>query len=445
MKKTAILLLLLFVNTLSAQRVAGLILDYTTKEPIKNAHIFINNKVLVTNKKGNFYFNFKKGKQIIFSVSHLKYNDQKITFNTDNSALTIFLYQKQESLSEIKIFSKKNRKYKINFTQLPKLPKATHSFATVLKNNKLFVMGGDASTTRDQLRRGISDLLGSSEQEIMKVISRPKIQDHHSYLGDLQVFDFDLNNWTRKKSVFREKANHNVISYGDKFYLIGGKRLSRKKKRDYLEDKIEIYNTVDKSIEIDGTNPHQAVNFEALLYKHQIFLIGGSTKKSNQGKKEYSNEIHQYDLKSGYWYLYAKMTKGKETQGIILNDTLYLFGGYRKKDLKEIEALSLKTGVWKKIGNLFKGMKKPAITVHKEIIYLFENKQIVTYNTKFNELKSYAIDLNLLGSRMHFFKNKLYIVGGYLNSEFDKVPNSGFYSISLKEFKTTRPLKAKLF
>ena len=79
MKKTAILLLLLFVNILSAQRVAGLILDYTTKEPIKNAHIFINNKVLVTNKKGNFYFNFKKGKQIIFSVSHLKYNDQKTT------------------------------------------------------------------------------------------------------------------------------------------------------------------------------------------------------------------------------------------------------------------------------------------------------------------------------------------------------------------------------
>tara|TARA_B110000090_G_scaffold128740_1_gene142289 strand:+ start:4312 stop:5649 length:1338 start_codon:yes stop_codon:yes gene_type:complete len=445
MKKTIIVLFFLFLNTLYSQRISGIILDATTKQPIENAHVFVTKKVLVTNKKGNFSFNFKKGKQILFSVSHIKYNDQKVTFNTNENTLTILLNQKQESLAEITLVSKKNLKYKINFTQLPKLPKATHSFASVLKDNQLFIIGGDASSERDELKRGISELRGSSEQEIMKLISKPKLQDFFSYLGGFQIYDFESNRWTTKEDVFRKKANHNVISYDNKFYILGGKRLSKTKKRDYLEDKIEVYNTVDQTIEIDETNPHQAVNSLALLYQDKIILMGGSIKKNKQGIKEYSVKMHAYDLKTGYWYMFAKMTKGKETQGIIAEDNLYLFGGYRGKDLTEIEVFNLKTGTWKEVGRLFKGMKKPAITTHNGIIYLFENQQLLTYNIQLNELRSYAVDLNLFGTTMHFFKDKLYIAGGYLSSDFDKIPNNGFYSISLKEFKTTRPLKAKLF
>ena len=51
-------------------------------------------------EKGKFSFNFKKGKQIRFSVSHIKYKNQKVTFNTSENTLTILLFQKQEALSE---------------------------------------------------------------------------------------------------------------------------------------------------------------------------------------------------------------------------------------------------------------------------------------------------------------------------------------------------------
>jgi hypothetical protein len=445
MKKIITILFFIFLNTLYSQRISGIILDAITKTPIENAHIFITQKVLVTNKKGKFSFNFKKGKQIRFSVSHIKYKDQKVTFNTNENTLTILLNQKQETLAEITLVSKKNLKYKINFTQLPKLPKATHSFASVLKNNQLFIIGGDASTIRDQLKRGISELRGSSEQEIMKLISKPKFQDFFSYLGDLQVYDFESNHWTLKENVFRKKANHNVISFDNKLYILGGKRLSKTKKRDYLEDKIEVYSTLNETVEIDDTNPHQAVNSLALLHQDKIILMGGSIKSNKQGIKNYTDKMHLYDLKTGYWYLLSKMTKAKETQGVVAEDNLYLFGGYQGKDLTEIEVFNLKTSTWKKVGNLFKAMKKPAITTHKDIIYLFENQQLVTYNTTSNELRSYAIDLNLFGATMHFFKDKLYITGGYLSSQFDQIPTKGFYSISLKEFKNTRPLKAKLF
>jgi N-acetylneuraminic acid mutarotase len=282
MKKIITILFFIFLNTLYSQRISGIILDAVTKTPIENAHIFITKKVLVTNIKGKFSFNFKKGKQIRFSVSHIKYKDQKVTFNTNENTLTIFLNQKQEALAEITLVSKKNLKYKINFTQLPKLPKPTHSFASVINNNQLFLIGGDASSIRDQLKRGISELRGSSEQEIMKLISKPKFQDFFSYLGDLQVYDFELNTWTSKENVFRKKANHNVISYDNKFYILGGKRLSKTKKRDYLEDKIEVYSTLNETVEIDDTNPHQAVNSLALMHQDKIILMGGSIKTNKQ-------------------------------------------------------------------------------------------------------------------------------------------------------------------
>ena len=98
MKKIITILFFIFLNTLYSQRISGIILDAVTKDPIENAHIFITKKVLVTNKKGKFSFNFKKGKQIRFSVSHIKYKDQKVTFNTSENTLTILLFQKQEAL-----------------------------------------------------------------------------------------------------------------------------------------------------------------------------------------------------------------------------------------------------------------------------------------------------------------------------------------------------------
>ena len=159
-----------------------------------------------------FSFNFKKGKQIRFSVSHIKYKDQKVTFNTSENTLTILLFQKQEALSEITLVSKKNLKYKIDFTILPVLPKSTHSFAAVIKNNQLFVIGGDASNVRDELRRGISELRGSSEQEIMKLITKPKFQDFFSYLGDLQVYDFESNQWILCQYQCKILVNNNNIN-----------------------------------------------------------------------------------------------------------------------------------------------------------------------------------------------------------------------------------------
>jgi N-acetylneuraminic acid mutarotase len=112
--------------------------------------------------------------------------------------------------------------------------------------------------------------------------------------------------------------------------------LSKKKSRELLANQIERVSLKDLSIKKDETNPHQAVNFGAVLYDDKILVFGGSIKQYKNGRIKYSNDIHFFDLKTGYWYLLTKMSKGKEVTGIIFDDKLYLFGGYNKKILQKL-------------------------------------------------------------------------------------------------------------
>jgi hypothetical protein len=183
--------------------------------------------------------------------------------------------------------------------------------------------------------------------------------------------------------------------------------------RELLSLKIELVSLKDWSLKLDETDPNQAVDFGSVLHKSKVLVFGGSTKKYKNGLKKYSDEIHFFDLKTGYWYLLIKMTKGKEVTGIVFEDKWYLFGGYNRKNLTEIESFDLKTATWKKEGTLFRGMRKPAITEDKEFIYLQEDGKIITFKPKPKTLKEYKIDLNLKGFEMHFRNETSCILGGY--------------------------------
>jgi N-acetylneuraminic acid mutarotase len=216
--------------------------------------------------------------------------------------------------------------------------------------------------------------------------------------------------------------------------------LSKKKSRELLSSQIEFVSLKDLSIKLDESNPHQAVNFGAAIYENKVLVFGGSIKKHENGRLKYSNKIHFFDLESGYWYLLTKMSKGKEVTGVVFENKLYLFGGYNRKGLTEIESFDLKTSEWKKEGTLFREMRKPAITKDKEFIYLQEDGKIITFNPKTKALKEYNIDLKLKGSEMHFSNGKLYIIGGFQVEDYRKAPSNGFYNIKVSEFFKTKPI-----
>ena len=445
MKNLILYSFLLFSTIGFSQKITGTILDFDTKKPIEKAHVFFIDKTVYTNDKGEFTYHLKNKKEVSFSVSHLKYETQKIDYEITNEPFIIFLHEKQEMLDGIEINSKENLKKLIHFSKLESLPKGVYSFASVLNKGKIHVFGGDTSNEYDKNKEGISELVYGSEAEIIKFLTRPKVASFYNYIGDIQSYDIADKQWKIKKDKVIKRAYHNAIIYKDTVLIMGGKKLSKTKFRELLANDIENVSLKDLSIKEDHTNPHQAVDFGSVLYQDKIIVFGGSTKQLKNGKIIYSDDIHLYDIKTGYWYLLTKMPKGKEVKGIIFDDKLYFFGGYNQKNLTDIESYNLKTGRWKKEGTLFTAMRNPAITKDNEFIYLQENGKMIAFSPKKNILKEYAIDLNLKNSNMHLYNENIYIIGGYsFVNEFKISPSSGVYKIEVTEFFKTKPLKTNI-
>lgn len=441
MKKITLLLFLVFSNTVFSQRISGFLLDSETKEPIYRAHIKVNKKIYLSDKKGFFSFILKNSKRI--TISHIKYQTKSVEIKT-KKRIKILLTEKRENLEEIKVTSKKLQD-KIQYKELQDFPHSVYSFGSVLKDDKILIFAGDASFIGNSIDQEKSKVFFSGTNEaaaFFRYATMPKYKDVLSFKNDVLIFDLHKNEWKITKEKVRKRANLNAALVNEKIYLLGGKRRTRTKQ--YLDHKIEVYDLKKRSISIDDVNPHQTVNFGTSVYKNKIIVSGGSTKIKRYGGKIYSEKVHFFDTDTGYWYLLTTMKKGKETKTIIVKDTLYFFGGYREENLTEIESYNLKTDTWKNEGTLFKKLGRPAVTKNKETIYLFENKQLLTYNTITKELKEYEIDLPFFDTEMFYNDRFLYILGGYKKSNFSTLASKKIVKISLDEFQKTKIINQKI-
>ena len=439
-KKIGFFLFVFLTSYIYGQSYTIKVLDSKTDQPIAKAHLKLGKKVYLTNIEGLATINKRRSQNVV--VSHIKYHSKQVRLK-NNKKVTIYLTEKHAKLDEVIITSKRNLKKYLHYTKLPSIPKTIHSFGSVLINDKLYTFGGDGSDIIYSNQKELSDVLESTEESILKFIAKSKPINFYKYRDLVFLYDFKKNTWETSASKPKARAYHKAVAYKNNMYLLGGKRLTRTRMKEILMPQIEILNMNDDSIVIDEMNPHQGVHFESLVFEDKLLVIGGSLKLKENGFKEYSDKIHFYDFKTGYWYLLTTMSKGKETSGVIIDNKLYLFGGSRNKKLTEIECFNLNTGKWSKEGNLFTAMEKPAITKHKNTVYLFENDRIVTYHIKTKELKEYRIDLPLFFSEIQVRNEKLYIIGGTKRKNYENRPQKSFVEISLDEFDNTQIKKSK--
>jgi len=163
------------------------------------------------------------------------------------------------------------------------------------------------------------------------------------YKGDFLTYDIPTDTWTKNETKFDKRAFHNANLFGENLYVLGGTTMSVSKKKEYLKTNVEIINLQTNTKIVDGTNPHQAVNFVSFNYQGNLIVAGGSIKKKRNEKKEYTSKVHFYDLKEGYWYELDSMPSAKETNGVLIDDKIYLIGGFKSKPLSEIESFDLIT------------------------------------------------------------------------------------------------------
>lgn len=453
-KKLLLSILLLVISFgVYAQSIKGKILN-EKNVPLAEASVYIKRlqKGTSSNSKGEFRVKIKntlRGSDTLV-FSHIGYKANRIAFSDfTRSNSTVILKSKAMNLDEVTVSTKKKRlKTYLDYTKLPAMGKGLFSFGSVLANDKIYVSGGNASRRFDalanawELDRYTSRPLTPMSQ-IFQETGRADSWEH--YNDELYTYDLKTDTWEKSPLAFIKRAHHNMHYYDGKLMVLGGKTLSKNRKFEYLENKIEEYNLDKNKIEIDQSNPHKAVNFASFLKDDYLIVLGGSVKVTFSGKKKYENKIHVYDLKKGYWYHVSYMPVPKETTGVLVDNTIYLFGGYNGKKLKNIESFNIKNGRWKIEGELFSPDEKPAIAHEDNIIYIYSKGKVMTFDTHTKELNQYLIDLSLENATLYCANNKLYILGGFTNRFQRLNASSELYSIDMDEFDKTALNRSRTF
>ncbi|MGG5486695.1 Kelch repeat-containing protein [Gaetbulibacter sp. PBL-D1] len=450
MQKIALILFLLSLS-LHGQTIEGVVLDFDTKIPLESVSvIFKDGKTgTATNSSGKFRLKLKTkpSNKDSITFSAIGYSTIKVSVEDfHKNQNTILLKSKIEALNKVTVTSNIKLKPKISYEKIEPLSKGVYASSSIIINNNVYIVGGDVSHIEDINKRvfkQVSEIPEASLSDFLKALRSNYTWE--KYTDKIQVYNLDNETLTTLPSQLQERAYHKIVSVNDSIYVLGGKSLSTNRKREYLKNTIEVVDLNTTKIIEDETFPHQAINFTAIAYDRNIVIMGGSTKLKKNGDKIFTNESHIYNLDSGLWYELKNLTKPKETQGIIIGNTIYLIGGFNGKALKEIESYNLTLGEWTHEADLFFGIKRPSLCNSNDTIYIFDDDNIFTYNTTAKTLKQFKIDLHLKETEMHYYKNALYIFGGYHVDEFSKVPSKKVYKISLKAFSSTKPIETKIF
>jgi hypothetical protein len=434
----SLMLVFIFFSFIASAQNKGWVLEKKLNKPLAGVNIVsTDSRVLsVTNGKGEFNLRnltVKNGKDTL-SFSHIGYAPRKISLSElKEMGYLVLLTEDDRLLHEVTVVSEKLQlQPEIRYKQLKSLKEGLFSVGSVLIGGKICVIGGDASSGEDLILRALDEYGDDVMSHLNRSIS------WQEFSGSLYIYDLQTDSWTNSSLKFDKRAYHGIQYFKGKIYVFGGKGLSRDGRSEYLDNKIEVYDIKHNSILADHSNPHQAINFASFVYDNNLIVMGGSTKLKADGEKDYSNKVHICNLKTGYWYELEDMPTGKETKGVLIGNTIYLTGGFQSKPLKAIETYNVVTGKWNiESRELFYEVERPGVTTNGNIIYIFEDGKIQTYNIETKELNVYLIDLALKYSELFYANNKLYILGGYYQDEFSIEPSSNLYSIDLNEFKRT--------
>ena len=150
MKKLFYLFLLTPFLSIS-QNINGIVVS-SIGIPISDVTVFYESQNIktLTNKNGEFHLKtlLKLNQKDTLQFSHIGYQITKIPFNELKKLhYKIVLKGKTENLTEVTVQANGKLKLqsKISFTTLSSLKNAVYSFGSLVKDGKIYIIGGDAS------------------------------------------------------------------------------------------------------------------------------------------------------------------------------------------------------------------------------------------------------------------------------------------------------------
>lgn len=423
---TLIIIIFTFFSCSNSYGQNGKIIDSKSQMPISNVNIYTYDFKYTATSDKNGKFDISNLSPIhvdTIHFSHVGYKSLSISYMTlKKKKFQICMEEKNEELNNITITSaQKDMHTHLVSHKLPPMPFAAYNYGSILLNEKVYIIGGDASFFN---RKGVKE--------------SSLINQWIGFLPYMQIYDIKKKYWIISKKKFRKRAYHTVAAYNNTLFIIGGLKWSTNRKRQYFDETIEWYDCIKDSLIVDKINPHQTALPISFTYKNNIIIMGGSTKELKNGDKTYTKKVHMFNPKTGLWYELPNMISAKITQGVILEDYIYLWGKEQNHILTEIDKYDLKNGTWEHINNMPEVIDYSGITTNGENVYLYAHGYIYVYNLSKRDWKKYRTDiLNIDACDMHYYNNKLFIFGGREKETINYKPVNTVYCIDLNEFEKT--------
>lgn len=226
----------------------------------------------------------------------------------------------------------------------------------------------------------------------------------------IEKYNITNNKWSVLNSTLLPRRFANSETYDNKIYIFNG----------WGNSHLEIVDLATNTITKGATNRSYTGNAGSAIYNGKIYVFGGSGLNGAE-TTVFSNKFQYYDIASNTWNPLPDMPTARETRGKIVNDKLYVIGGFNGTPSRLINVYDLKTNLWVDKYTMPVGIAGHSLAVSGNKIFIiggFNNQSFLAYfDTTTNKL--YQLSSNMIPRRYptaEVYNNKLYIIGGSTTS-----------------------------
>lgn len=234
----------------------------------------------------------------------------------------------------------------------------------------------------------------------------------------IEKYNITDNRWNVLNSTLVPKRFASSETYNNKIYIFNG----------WNNSHLEILDLATNIITNGADNPFYAGNAGSAIHNGKIYVFGGSGLNGTT-RTAFTNKFQYYDIASNTWNSLPDMPIAKETKGKIVNDKLYVIGGFNGTSSNLIDVYDLNKNLWTNQYTMPEGVSGHSLAVSDDKIFIvggYDNQTFLAYfDTNTNEL--HELSSNMIPRRhsaVEIYNKKLYILGGSTTSIADSAINS---------------------
>ena len=235
-------------------------------------------------------------------------------------------------------------------------------------------------------------------------------QDKGGNANYIEKYNITDNKWSVLDPTLLSKKFANSETYNNKIYIFNG----------WGNSHLEIVDLATNTITKGAVNRSYTGNAGSAIHNGKIYVFGGSG-LNGVATTVFSNRFQYYDIASDTWHPLPDMPTAREARGKIVNEKLYVIGGFNGTSSRLINVYDLNTNLWTNQYTMPAGISGHSLAVSGNKIFIaggYNNQTFLAYfdttTNKFHQLSSNMIPRR--HAALEAYNNKLYIIGGSTTS-----------------------------